>query len=104
MTRHGEEVARASVLVQEGEATELSVTIPPLPASERDEVAIADAPDPDTLALPPPTSSDDGPWIALGIGGGVLLVGGAIVLGVVLAQPGAMQPYDGTLGHVEIGR
>jgi hypothetical protein len=50
---------------------------------------------------PEPARSDDTPWIALGIGGGVLLIGGAIVLGVVLGQPQAPTPFDGSLGHVE---
>lgn len=68
-------------------------------------MAIADAPRADVLTLPAPApASDDGPWIALGLGAGVLVVGGAIVLGVVLAQPGAVAPFEGTLGHVEIGR
>lgn len=99
--RHGAEVARGTATVGEGAGAELRITIPPIPAGE---VAIADEPDRDVLMLPPPAPSDDGPWIALGIGAGVLVVGGAIVLGVVLAQPQALAPYDGTLGHVEIGR
>jgi len=100
--RDGSEVARGTVILADGQLAELSVTIPPLPAAD---VALADEPDADVLALAPPApASDDAPWIALGIGGAVLVVGGAIVLGVVLAQPGSSAPFEGTLGHVEFGR
>ncbi len=106
VSRGGAEVARGSVIVAEGQAAELSVNVPPLPASE--PALTADAPSADVLALPPSSTDggggDDAPWIALGIGAGVVVVAGAIVLGVVLAQPGEMAPYQGTLGHVELGR
>jgi hypothetical protein len=102
VSRHGAEVARATVTVADGQSAELTVTIPPLPV---DDVALADEPDRDVMLLAPVAApSDDTPWIVLGIGAGVLVVGGAIVLGVVLAQPGPMAPYEGTLGVVEFGR
>lgn len=102
-SRHGSEIARGTVTVADGESVELRVTLPPPPI---EDVGPVDGPDPEVLALPPPEASggDDAPWIALGIGGAVLVIGGAIVLGVVLGQPQAVSPFEGTLGHVEIGR
>lgn len=52
----------------------------------------------------PNEGEDPAPFIALGVGGGVLLVAGAIVLGVTLAPVPEMMPRVGSLGIVEIGR
>lgn len=52
-----------------------------------------------------PAGGDDAPWIALGIGAGVLLVAGAVVLGVALAMPPQEPvPFTGTLPTIEVGR
>lgn len=94
--RDGLEVARSETQLEDGERGELSLEVPPLP--------LAHAPPPPLSFEPSPTPTDDTPWIILGIGGGVLLVGGAIALGVVLGQPQPLTPFEGSLGHVEIGR
>jgi hypothetical protein len=111
--RRGDEViASASVVIAEGGTESVTLALPEPPA-EDPAVASLDVPTPSEVALgaspseptdAPPAGGDDGPWIALGIGGAVVLVAGAIVLAVVLAQPGEQAPFDGSLGHVEIGR
>lgn len=94
--RDGLEIARAETTLSDGGTGEVVLELPAF------DLAL-----PGALAPPPvaePARSDDTPWIVLGIGGGVLVIGGAIVLGVVLGQPQAPAPFDGSLGHVEIGR
>ena len=95
ITRAGEVVASASIELGEGERRELTLepaASAPIEVAEpvraEAQVAVVEAPRVDvTRALEAPRSGDDpAPWIALGVGGGVLIIGG-IVLAIVLSQP-----------------
>jgi tetratricopeptide (TPR) repeat protein len=89
--RDGDEVAREDVAVAEGAPVEVTLAIP-----ERTEVpaeALRVSADPEPRDAPP--QDDSGVWIGLGVGIGVALVAGAIVTGVVLAQPGAPAAIPG---------
>lgn len=110
--RGGEIVASATVEVAEGASVEAELTIPEAPV-----VDTSVAPEPEearaeddaermiaTPVAPPPSGSDEGLWIGLGVGAGVLVVGAAVVLGVVLAQPQEPSPFGGNLGTVDVGR
>lgn len=105
-TRDGAVVATASVTIAEGASAEARLTIPELPPEPA-------SPDPArateriverVIVETPGRSSDDGIWIGLGIGAGALVIAGAVVLGVVLAQPQDLQPFMGNLDPIEIGR
>jgi hypothetical protein len=115
--RDGETVAREHVTITEGGHARVSLSVPPLPPEEPslgraqlDGTSAGPSPQPPGLAgIGAPASAgtdggDQGPWIALGVTGGVLVVGAAIVLGVLLAPVGEPTPYGGNLGWVEIGR
>lgn len=111
-TRGDEVIASASVRLAEGGAESVELQLPePSPTGAAPAVATAEVASPAraaegamTLVDAPPAQSDEGPWIALGIGAAIAVVGGAVVLAVVLAQPSEAMPFDGNLGHVEIGR
>ncbi|MDQ3035002.1 MAG: hypothetical protein M3Y87_21525 [Myxococcota bacterium] len=121
--RGGEVVASARVQIAEGASETIELTLPDPPPAEVAAVAGAEAPvavERSAHAVPspsetaraaigtsteaPPGGGDDGPWIALGIGGAVVVVAGAVVLALVLSQPTEATAFDGNLGHVEIGR
>lgn len=114
--RDGEVVASVRVRVPEGGAQTVELALPELPPDEASEDPVVATLAPSAVPTAAETAraaelagatdrgGDDGPWIALGIGGAALVVGGAIVLAIVLAQPTEAMAFDGNLGHVEIGR
>lgn len=111
--RRGDElVASSRVQIAEGSAETIEIQLPEPPPGEviaeatAPPVVVPTAAETALAAQPPRTDDggDDGPWIALGIGGAALVVGGAIVLAIVLAQPTEPMVFDGNLGHLEIGR
>src|SRR5690606_33546671 len=96
--RGGEVVASARVRIPDGGAERVELALPALPPDEASAnpavaaVAPSAVPTAEETARAadvagPAEGGDDGPWIALGIGGAALVVGGAIVLAIVLAQP-----------------
>lgn len=108
--RAGEVVARARVVALSGQPAQVTLTLPDPPASDDLDLApslplgtarsaLAEG----AIGTEQAPGHDDTPWIALGIGGAVAVIGGAIVLGIVLAQPGSEPAFEGNLGHVEIG-
>jgi hypothetical protein len=112
--RSNELIAHARVLATSGQPTVATLTLPELPSLSLDAPTAAPAPEvtassfaiePRSFAIEPRDEprSDDAPWIALGIGGAVAVIGGAIVLGIVLSQPSSDPTFEGNLGHVEIG-
>lgn len=109
-SRGGEVVARGRVDIAPGASGRVDLSIPPLPPEPA--AGAVGVPAPEEVALtavrgpgaPDAGGGDDGPWIALGITGALLVVGGAIVLAVVLSTPAEEEmPFDGNLGHVELG-
>lgn len=97
----GELVAHALVIATAGEPVVATLTLPEHPSpSEAPPTDLALS----QLVIEPHEESDDAPWIALGISGAILVIGGAITLGIVLSSPSSDPVFDGNLGHVEIGR
>lgn len=109
--RGGETVASTTVQVPEGASVDAELTIPDAPVvavaeaeAERERGAAEDAADDAIATPPPPSGSDEGLWIGLGVGAGAVVIGIAVVLGVVLGQPGEAAPFGGNLGIVDVGR
>jgi hypothetical protein len=103
--RRGREVVASAPFSSEpGGSSEVSIVVPDAP--ELAPVAAAE-PAPrivERIVVTEAPPSDDGPWIGLGIGAGVLVIGGAILIGFFVASPTEPMPYGGSLGTVEIGR
>lgn len=105
LVREGNEIAIGSFDIAAGERATLALTTLEVPV-----VAPAPVDDVETLADPSagPTDtgggSDPAPFIAIGVGAGVLVIAGAIVLAVVLSPQPEATPFSGSLGTVELGR
>jgi hypothetical protein len=107
--RRGEEiVARAEFTVSAGGQAIAEITIPPPPRPPVDTLARVSLDPPDerrieqvivqTPGPAPAARSDDGPWIALGVIAGLLVIGGGVTAGVVLLQPSEPSSFSGSLG------
>ena len=83
--RDGRRIGEVELALAEGERRAAEVTLHPPPP-------VVEAP-----TLTDGSGDDTGLWVGLGIGAGVLVAAGAVVLGVVLSQPGG-DPYVGNLG------
>ena len=95
-------VATGTYTVRAGQHASLTLETLALPEPvDEDEVVAPAAP---ASAPAHGGGEDPAPFIALGVGGGVALVAGAIVLAVVLTPAPEAMPRAGSLGTVEVGR
>lgn len=107
LVRDGNEIAIGSFTIAAGERTTLALTtleIPVVAPAPVDDVEMLGDPSEGGASDAGGGTTDPVPFIAIGVGAGVLVVAGVIVLAVVLTPLPEAMPYSGSLGSVELGR